>query len=599
MKKDGRLTKLNRSQKIMCALNLVATMRCTSKLILVSLTLVALFWPGIQHHWKTAHDPYFVPYDAAQYIPSFFKFDPGDPIPTTYTKEYFLNAVCPFFYKWVIRVGAQFADVRHFQLGLMYVAYAVFIGVLSGLGWLLGGAALGFAVAALTASAWIFIGLGFIGGAPRMYAYPLIAVILYALIRDHPKLLAVAVVLGGLLYPIVGVIGGLCLTSWMLLPALSCRGLVSRWQLSRRLAIVALTGFLTVAGLVPLMLGSEPYGRRVVESDIATYPEAGPDGNYRPYDQLPYKLFGIEWITYFAGPMYSHGDPILSPLNVHKQLSPMNLLFVLAVTAVTILFIIVRGMRLILEEDGEGGAFRLISFFAVCGVLHVVAWLAAPYFYIPTRYFMFSLPFLVVLVFPWSLYTLLGQCHRWQPSRKRFHVAFLGAIGVYLMAFGGRGNVEFTASLVEKPSRPLFAAIAALPKDAVIAGWPVGVLRKVEYVTRRNAFLTGDLHRVLHLSFLKTMRERMDALFDAYLSTDAAPLYRLRQDFGVTHLIVEIRDFTDSNHAPEYFAPWRARIPSRLAEIKGRELLLDKSLHKKAAVFNHDGIILLDLSKLP
>ena len=37
----------------------------------------------------------------------------------------------------------------------------------------------------------------------------------------------------------------------------------------------------------------------------------------------------------------------------------------------------------------------------------------------------------------------------------------------------------------------------------------------------------------------------MDALFDAYLSTDAAPLYRLRQEFGVTHLLVETRDFTD------------------------------------------------------
>ena len=176
---------------------------------------------------------------------------------------------------------------------------------------------------------------------------------------------------------------------------------------------------------------------------------------------------------------------------------------------------------------------------------------------------------------------------------------FLGIIGVYLVAFGGRGNVEFTAATVEKPSQPLFAAIAALPKDVVIAGWPVGKLRKVEYATRRNAFLTGDLHQVLHLTFLKVMRERMDALFDAYLSTDAVPLYRLREEFGVTHLIVDTRDFTDPKHAPEYFAPWKSRIQPRLREIKGKEYLMDGPLQKQAVIFNQNGLMLLDLAKLP
>ncbi|MGH7794638.1 MAG: hypothetical protein ACREQ2_07045, partial [Candidatus Binatia bacterium] len=75
--------------------------------------------------------------------------------------------------------------------------------------------------------------------------------------------------------------------------------------------------------------------------------------------------------------------------------------------------------------------------------------------------------------------------------------------------------------------------------------------------------------------------------------------YRLKNKFGVTHLIVETRDFTDPNHPPEYYAPWRARIQPRLAEIKEKELLMNGSLHKKAAIFNQNGLILLDLSKLP
>ena len=104
---------------------------------------------------------------------------------------------------------------------------------------------------------------------------------------------------------------------------------MSHWRLSRRLVTVTLTGFLTIAALVTIVVGSGPYGRRVVEAeDITTYPEAGPDGNYRSFDQLPFKLFGYEWMTYFIGPMYSHGDPIVSWFNVHKKLDQMTLLFV-------------------------------------------------------------------------------------------------------------------------------------------------------------------------------------------------------------------------------------------------------------------------------
>ena len=568
--------------------------------MLVVVALGALFWPGIQHYWKMTANPYFVPYDAAQYIPAFFKYDPIDPIPTTYVKEYYLNAVCPLLYKWLTIVGAQFSDVRHFQLGMMFLAYAIFVGVLGRLAWVLGGAALSFAIVAITMTAWIFIGLGFIGGAPRMYAYPLISLVLYSLIRDRPTLLAVSVVLGGLLYPIVAIIGGLCLAGWMLLRPLSGQGQVSHWTLSRRLVTVGLTGILTISALVPLMLGARPYGRHVVEADITTYPEAGPDGNYRVYDQLPYKLFGNEWTTYFAGPMYSHGDPIASWLNVHKNLDQLTLLFALAVTGLIVLIVILRGMISVLREDHSGGGIRLISFFVVCGALHVMAWLAAPYLYIPTRYFMFSLPFLFTLIFPWSLYTLLGRVPQLQLQPQRRDVVFLGIVAVYLAAFGGRGNVELSTSSVEEiPSQRLFDAIAALPKDVVVAGWPLGALRKVEYVTRRNAFLTGDLHQVLHLTFMQVMRKRMDALFEAYLSTDAAPTYRLRQEFGVTHLLVETRDFTDPKHPPEYFAPWRSRIAPRLAEIKGKEYLMNRSLHEKAAIFNQNGLILLDLAKLP
>ena len=576
----------------------LVTVRSSMKLILVVLTVVALYSPGIRTHWQTTQDPYFVPYDAVAHIPPFFKFERHDPIPTTYVKEYYLNTVSPLLYKWSVRIGAQIGDVRSFQLGMMYLTYAFFVGVVGRLGWVLGGAALSFAMVALTVTAWIFIGLGFIGGTPRMYAYPLISLVLYSLIRDRPYLLGVTTVLGGTLYPIVAAIGALCLTGWMLLRPLFNQSVVSQWGLPRRLAILALTGTLTTTAMIPLIVGARSYGRRIVATDIINYPEAGPEGTYRSYDQVPYKLFGHEWIAYFVGPMYSHGDPIVPWLNIRKNLDYQSFVFALAVTVLIVLFVILRGMGSVLKEDQSGGGIRLISFFVVCGLLHVIAWLASPHLHIPTRYFMFSLPFLVTIIFPWCLYTLLRRMTRIQSSHRFRNVAFLGVISIYLMAFGGRGNVDFSTLSVQKPAQPLFDAIAALPKDVIIAGWPNEEMRKIEYITRRNAFLTSSVHQVLHLNFVKTMHARMDALFEAYLSTDPAPLYELRQNYGVTHLLIETRHFTDPTHPPEYFAPWKFRIQPRLAEIKGKEYLMNSSLHDKAAIFNQNGFILLDLGKL-
>ena len=132
---------------------------------------------------------------------------------------------------------------------------------------------------------------------------------------------------------------------------------------------------------------------------------------------------------------------------------------------------------------------RLIGFFAVCVVLHVIAWLGAPYLYIPTRFFMYSLPFLITLNIslvaihfagPSSAAALISQTQSFNLSGNPL---------VYLMAFGGRGNVEFAASPEQQLSQPLADAITALPKDILIAGWPAAEIRNVEYVTRRNAFL--------------------------------------------------------------------------------------------------------------
>lgn len=572
----------------------------SAKLVLVVSTLLVLFSPGIRHHWNIAHDPYFVPFDAVLYIPPFFKFDAKDPIPTTYLKEFRLDAMSPPLYKASLAFGARFMDVRQLHLVLMYLAYGFFVAILGRLGWLLGGATLSFAVMAFTITAWIFIGLGFIGGAPRMYAYPLMAVILFALVRDQPKTLGLTAILGAFLYPIVAPVAGLCLFGWLTLPLYTRQGVVSGWSLPRRLVTLGLFGIITASALIPMIIGGSAYGRRMVAADIVEYPEAGPGGNLRDYDQLPYQLFGKEWLSYYLGPMYSHGDAFVPWLNAHKILDPVSLLATLALCGLITLIIVSAGLRLALQNDDRAVALRVIGFFVAAVVMHVIAWLAAPYIYIPTRYFMFSLPFVITLLFPWSIQLLIGRLRPLKSSPALRSTVFLAIAAVYLILFGGRGNVDFEkATIVANSTRPLMKTLAALPKNIVVAGWPFGEMKNLEYITRRNAFLTAELHEIHYLEYVQNMHKRMDAVFDAYFSTDSAPLRRLRDEFGVTHFIVESRHFTDPDKPPEYFSPWGARIVPRLEAIRDKAYVMNKAVQEQSAIFDGNGFTLLDLARLP
>ena len=96
------------------------------------------------------------------------------------------------------------------------------------------------------------------------------------------------------------------------------------------------------------------------------------------------------------------------------------------------------------------------------------------------------------------------------------------------------------------------------------------------------------------------MRQRMDAVFAAYFSVDAAPLRQLRDQFGVTHLLVETHHFSDAKRPqPNIFRPGVRGSARDWKRCGITRYLMSRSLHQRAAVFNRDGLILLDLARLP
>jgi hypothetical protein len=140
----------------------------------------------------------------------------------------------------------------------------------------------------------------------------------------------------------------------------------------------------------------------------------------------------------------------------------------------------------------------------------------------------------------------------------------------------------------------LYQFLAALPPDALVAGWPADVINNVPYLSHHRALVTFETHQAFHEAFVQEMRRRMRALIDATFAQDAAPLRHLRDAFGVTHLLFDVRHLTQP--PTPYFAPFDGWVA--LARVRGvAPAALLRELND-ATVFTEGPYLVVDLRKL-
>jgi len=142
----------------------------------------------------------------------------------------------------------------------------------------------------------------------------------------------------------------------------------------------------------------------------------------------------------------------------------------------------------------------------------------------------------------------------------------------------------------------LLRKIAALPKHSVVAGWPNGPVDDVPYVARRTILMSGETYMPYHRGYTDMMRRRMEALIAAYTATSQEPLRRLRDEFKVTHLILDT-SYVRAGRPPRYFRPFEPMIRSAAARAKGQTLELERQL-PVTSVYTRGSTVLLDLAKL-
>jgi hypothetical protein len=433
-----------------------------------------------------------------------------------------------------------------------------------------------------------------VGGLPRAFAYPCIAWGLAALAWGRIRTFGVISVIGAGFYPLIPVIGGITLACVLLVLPRHDRGSARHWSLVQRFAMLGVTLFFAIALLAPFALRMRPYGPVIRLHDFAAFPEAGPGGRLSSNDRPPAAPF-FDLAEDTAARALAHGSVPLWPA-VHELIetkaSRRGFLFVVALISAA--GVLGAGLR------RSGRDFRRVAAFALAVFVGFeLAELVSPSLVPSPRYVRYGVAPLVAVVVPSAVVGLLPR--RWRlPGRFRRFTTTLWTAGfgaLFLAVAGTHSSRVFGFDIrLHASDRGVATAIGNLPPDALVAGWPEGFLDSMALYTKRAAFITYQTYMPYHQGMTLEMRARVEAVIDAYFSTDAAPLRRLRDHFHVTHFLIE---------------PARVHRPGRLFQPLERYLRNASSQLKQsdapsaltadfgaAVVYRDDRYVLLDLAKL-
>jgi hypothetical protein len=558
----------------------------------MAVVLLVLFGPGLELYFHDPFNPRRIPDDTSISLFHFYHFsDPAlfsnDPIGT------YLSDAMGDLVRVLYIVAAKLGDPMVLSRALPLILLPITIVGLAVAGRNLAGKA-GAMVAMTFCLAAAVVHDRLVGGLPRAFVYPCVAWCAAALTAGRVYQFIAVTIAGAACYPVCAVLGCLALAIWLLLMSQEDRGTALTWSLRYRILVLAVAGAASAAVTAPFALRMRAYGEAIKPDMVQQFPEAGPGGRLSDRDRPPFPPFfpaatGLARQSVLAGPRTMLAPTVADPIRKSRTASfILQTLFSFSVA--------LGYLRLGLASSA---ARRLAVLAAAAAAGYALADALTPNLVIPQRYVQYTVPILVPLGIAGGLYGLLPRRLRDTSSPRAAWVAagvVVALAALFLVTLGPGGPLGRRPSYtLKKRHNPVYEAVAKLPKQAVVAGWPVGIMDTLALASRRTPFLTRETHMPYHSGMTLLMRRRMQALIAAYFATNNAPLLRLRDEFGVTHLLVEWSRLDAPNLA--YFRPFNSDIQRARHAARGRPYAI-KQAEQQAAVFNNGKFSLIDLARL-
>jgi hypothetical protein len=541
----------------------------------VGLVLACLFGPALVGHAELAREHFTFTDDVRVLIYPQFRNEDGALFPRDPAVTYFLASL-PDGYALLYRALTPLFGVVGLSKGLPYVLLAATMACLAASAWRLAGGAGAFGSLALGLGSSYLLGR-MTGGLPRGFAAPLLALGALALLDGRVRMLAVIAVVSAGFYPAAALTLGVTFALVLLMPS-AMRGSARTWSLRRRLLLMVLTAAVAALVLLPSALRLRTWGPAIGPERMAQYPEAGADGRFAPTDRAPFPPLPAAALPLLGATLVGDGTAVAEPLSARKcavWLAPL----------VAVLGLL--GCVWLARRRVEARRFLLLPLAVI--VCHTASLVLEPRLFLPERYVAYAVPVIVLVTVPAMFGALRGARRAWVRA-----MPWVTNVAIFVL-LGARG-VSWAGFTVRIPpvDRPLFATIAALPRDAVIAAFPSETSDSIPYLSRRSVYLARETHMPFHVRYTELMRARARTLFAAYFTSDASVLRQFRDHEHVTHLLID-RGHFDSR--PGYFAPFDADI-ARAFDDGRRAGFAAPALAPSLAVFSAGNWALLDLRKL-
>ena len=562
------------------ALRLLA--RTSVRTLLAVVVWVGLFGPSLAQHARNSANPRLFNDDVRQQVWPFFRYSDGG-FTRDYIGGYYLHAFLPAGYRAVFAAVAHVVDPVTTSKVVPYALFALTLALCALAARRLQGTAAFLGCGLLCLSSGILFAR-MVGGLPRGFGYPIVALATYGLAAGNVWWVAAAVVAGALFYPAVAVPPGAALALWLLLLPRRDRAQAQDWSLARRFAFLACVA--VVAGLLvlPTALGARRYGRLLTPADARAYPEMM--GRYAPEDRAPTEYFFPTFATAFRSGVVGSGPPFIAAWSVRARPNESRVLWSLAA-------VVALGLPLLCVRSGA--ARRLSCLLVAACAAFVAAKEFAPYLYLPQRHLLYVVPLLAVVLVPASA-SAFGALLPGGAARYAAPALALAASIAALLALGGTVAPR-TGLYIELPANErVYGFLATLPRSALIAGLPDALMDNVPYVSRRQVLVTYETHQVFHTRYVQEMRRRVRAVVAATFAADYAPIASLRDKFHVTHLVVNRAHYGTA--PPRYFAQFGRELRKAYASCADHSCIIAKGV-PAAEVFQQGTIVVLDLSKLP
>jgi hypothetical protein len=557
----------------------------------VATVLLVLFAPELIGHMRSSTDHFTFSDDVRVLTFAQFRLEDPELFPNNPAVDYFLTSL-PEGYALLYRLLTPLFGVVALSKGLPYVTLATTLACLGVAAWRLAGGAAVFGALALALGSSYLLGR-MTGGLPRAFAAPLLAAGTLALIEGRARVLAVVAVVAAGFYPAAALTLGVTLALLLLMPA-ATRGEARAWSLGRRISVVALTAVFAALVLLPAALRLRAWGSPIGPALIHDYPEAGPFGRFQPADRAPFPPLPAAALAPLRAALVGDGAPIVPWLDARAYAAWL---------APCVAVLGVFGCAWLAWRRVDARRFLLLPLAVI--LCHTASLVLEPRLFLPERYVAYAVPVIVLVAVPAtfgavtsarvavSASVAVTATHDAVRNVRRLFPWFYNALIVLVLGAHGVSWAGLTVH-ISRADRPLFHAIAQLPSNAVIAAFPTEASDSIPYLTRRSVFLARETHMPFHTRYTDLMRARARALIHAYFASDPAVLRHFRDTDGVTHLLVDRKQYRSR---PDYFAPFDRQIARdfKAGQESGFAAL---KVEQQTAVFEAGDWALLDLRKL-